>query len=80
MVDIWKMAGATEIQDGGQQTGNDHISAQRLDSGEIPTAIQIFSWSHKSMKLLPTSHNVTGSGKSNMAAAKPEIAISQSIG
>jgi len=38
MVDIWKMAGAHEIQDGGHQTGNDHISAQRLDSAEIPTA------------------------------------------
>ena len=80
MVDIWKMAGAPEIQDGGQQTGTDHISARRLDSGEIPTAIPIFAWSHKSMKLLPTTNNVTGSGKSIMAAAKPEIATSQPIG
>ena len=44
MVDIWKMAGAHEIQDGGHQTVNDHISARGLDSGEIPTAIPIFSW------------------------------------
>jgi hypothetical protein len=79
MVDIWKMAGAHEIQDGGHQTENCHISARRLDSGEIPRAIPIFSLSPNSMKLLPSSHNVTGSRKFNMAAAKPEIAISQPV-
>jgi len=39
------MAGNLEIQDGGCQTGNNYISACRLDSVEISTAKPMFSMS-----------------------------------
>ena len=79
MVDIWEMAGALEIQDGGHQTGNNYISACRLDSVDISTAKPMFWMSPNSMALLAIPHNVTGSGKSKMAAAKPEVIISQLV-
>ncbi len=69
MVDIWEMAGILEIQDGGSQTGNNYISTCRLDSDEITTAKPMFSRSPNSTALLAIPHNVTGSGKSKMAAA-----------
>ena len=59
MVDIWEMTGALEIQDGGSQTGNNYISACRLDSVEISTAKPMFSRSLNSTALLAIRHNVT---------------------
>ncbi len=79
MVDIWEMAGALEIQDGGCQTGNNYISACRLDSDEISTAKPMFSRSSNSTAPLAIPYNVTGSGKSKMAAAKPEVIIPQLV-
>ena len=76
MVDIWEMAGILEIQDGGIQTGNNYSSACKLDSVEISTANPIFSRSRNSTAPLAILRNVTGSGKSKMAAAKPEVIIS----
>src|SRR5664279_4563837 len=67
----------SEIQYGGRQTGSTHISAYRLDRNEIPTGTPIFSGSSISMELLGISPDVTGSQKFNMAAAKPEVLISQ---
>ena len=79
MVDIWEMAGALEIQDGGNQTGNNYISACRLDSVEISTANPMFSRSPNSTALQVISRNVTGSGKYKMAAGKPEVIIFQLV-
>ena len=59
------------------QTGNTYISASRWDRNEIPTAKPTFSRSSNSMGLVQTLSDQTGCGKSNMAATKPEIPISQ---
>jgi hypothetical protein len=66
-------------QDGGHQTGTTHISACVLDRNEIPTAITMFSGSSNSMELVGILSDKTGSGKSKMAAAKPELHISQPL-
>src|SRR5664279_746688 len=67
----------SEIQDGGLQTGYTYISASRQDRSEIPTANPTCSRSSNSMGLVGILCDQTGSGKSNMAASKPDILISQ---
>src|SRR5664279_4145453 len=64
-----------EIQDGGRQNGSTYISAYRQDSNEIPTATPTFSRSSSSTKLLGILQVATGSWKSKMATAKPEVLI-----
>ena len=49
------------------------ISACRQDSNEILTATTMFLRSLDSMMLMPILSDVTGSGKSKMAAARPEL-------
>src|SRR5664279_4110095 len=65
----------SEIQDGGRQTGSTFISASIPDTNEIPTATPMFSGSRNSMVITRILPEVTGSQKSNMAAAKPEVII-----
>ena len=59
--------------------GNTYISASRLDSNEIPTAVPMFPGSRNSMAhIVRMLRGVSGSpNKFKMAAAKPEVLISQ---
>ena len=60
------------------KTGNTYISASRPGSNAVPTAIPTFSVSRNSMALVWMLGGVTESRKKfKMAAAKPEIRISQ---
>ena len=59
----------SEIQDGGRLTGFTYNSACRLDSNAISTATPTFSKSSESMGLLRILPDITGSRKSQMAAA-----------
>src|SRR5208282_1764955 len=54
-----------------------HISASRPDSNAVPTANPPFSGSTNSAALLTILPDVSGSQNSKMAAAKPEVLISQ---
>ena len=58
------------------------ISACRIDIVEIPKATPIISRYSNSLDILPFPpllSGVSGSGKSKMAAAKPELPISQLV-
>src|SRR5664279_1662214 len=68
-----------EIQDGGRQTGSTYISAGRQDRNEIPTATPPFSRSRSSAELMRILWDATGSWKSKMAAAKPEVPTSSCL-
>ena len=68
-----------KIQDGGLQTGSTYISACRHDIKEIPKSTPTFSRSCYPMRLMRIFFNQTGSGKSNMAASKPEILLSRLV-
>jgi hypothetical protein len=59
------------------KTGCTCISAYIQDSKEIPTATPMFSGSGNSMAVLERLHIDTGSQKFKMAAAKPEVPVSQ---
>ena len=52
-------------------------SACRQDSDAIPTATPTISMSSNSIGLVPSLPDITGSRNSTMAAAKPEIPVSQ---
>ena len=67
----------SEIQDGGRLTGITYNSACRLDSNVISTASPTFSRSSISMGPLRILPDITRSRKSKMAAAKPELLITQ---
>ena len=67
----------SDFKDGGHQTGSTYISASRLDSNAVPTAIPPFSGSSNSAELLRSLFDVTGSRILKMAATKPEVLISQ---
>ena len=51
----------------------------RQDRNEIPMAIYMFSRSSYSMGLSGMLYDLTGSGKSNMAASIPEVPISKLV-
>ena len=53
------------------------ISASRPDRDKISAATPLFSGSSYPMRLTGTLHDQTGSRKSNMAAAKTEVLITQ---
>src|SRR5208282_1609463 len=65
------------FKDGGRQTGSTYISASRQDSNAVPKANPPFSGSSNSMAPLRILSDVTGSLLLKMAAAKPEVLISQ---
>ena len=66
----------SEIKHGGRQTGSTFISAPRYGRNEIPNATPRLLGSSFSMELWSVLWVQTGSQKSNMAAAKPEVLIS----
>ena len=66
-----------EIQHGGRQNGSTYISACRPLRNAVSTAKPMFSGSPNSMGCSSMPRDHTGSGNSNMAAAKPEVLISQ---
>ena len=66
-----KMAAAT--------IGNTTISARWHDSKTVPTTGHMFSATDKSTKLVQITYLLTGSKKSNVAASKTEIHISQLV-
>ena len=68
-----------KIQDGGLQTGSTYISACRHDIKEIQNGIPTLSTSCYPMRLKRIFYNQTGSGKSKMAASKPEILLSRLV-
>ena len=68
-----------KIQDGGLLTGSTYISACRDDIKEIPEVKRMFLGSNSSIELRRILCNQTGSGKSKMAASKPEVLISRLI-
>ena len=68
-----------KIQNGGIRTGTINISARRWDRNEISTAKPTFSDSGNPMGLRRILCNPTGSGKSKMAAYKPEVPISRLV-
>ena len=71
-------ASRKKIQDGGRKTGNIYISASKPDRNAVPTAIPTFSVPRNSMALVWMLGAVTESRKKfKMAAAKPEVLISQ---
>ena len=67
----------SQIKYGGRKTGSTYISAPRWDRKEIPNATPTLLGSSFSMELSSTLWGQTGSQKSNNAAAKPEVLISQ---
>ena len=67
----------SEIQVVGRQTGRTYISASILDSNAVPKATSTFLGSSNSIALWRILSDVTGSRKFKMAAAKPEVLISQ---
>src|SRR5664279_4285390 len=64
-------------QGGGVKFPPRRISGSRQDSNDISTATSLFSGSRNPMVLLWILPVVAGSGKSKMAAFKPDILISQ---
>src|SRR5664279_272409 len=66
-------------QDGCLQTGSTYNSACRLDRRAISAATPMFSGSSNPTKLLRITTDVSRSGKSKMAAAKPEVIITQLV-
>src|SRR5664279_409744 len=68
-----------EIQDSCLQNGSTYNSACRLDRKAISAATPMFSESSNPMKLLRITSDVSRSGKSKMAAAKPEVIITQLV-
>jgi len=56
-----------------------YFSASTHDSNVIPTATLIFMRSSNSVELVPILPDVNGSRKSKMAAAKPEVHVSQIV-
>jgi hypothetical protein len=67
----------SEIQDGGHQTGSTCISASVQDSKEIPEANPMFSGLEYSMAILRKLNLKSGSENLKMAAAKPEVPVTQ---
>src|SRR5208282_5060985 len=65
------------FKDGGCQTGSSFISASKQDINAVLTANPPFSGSSNPMELLRIVPGVTGSRLLKMAAAKPEVVISQ---
>src|SRR5208282_4281893 len=65
------------FKDGGRQTGSTYISASRKDINAVPTANPPLSGSSNPMELLRIVPDATGSRFLKMAAAKPEVLISQ---
>ena len=65
------------FKDGGRQTGSIYISASKPDSDAVPTTNPPFPGSSNVMALLRILPDVTGSRLLKMAAAKPEVLISQ---
>jgi len=61
------------------KTGYAYISACRQDGSELLTAISMFSGSSYPMRSTGMLYDQTGSGKSNMAASKQELHISQLV-
>jgi len=61
------------------KTGYAYISACRQDGNEILTAIFMFSGSSYPMSSTGMFYDQTGSGKSNMAASKQEVHISELV-
>ena len=72
-------SGSDEIQNGGSQTGNTHISDCVHHYWRIPKATPMFPKSMNSKQLFPILCDVSGSRKSKMAALKEEIQIAQHI-
>src|SRR5664279_1367689 len=64
-------------QDGCLQTGSTYNSACILERNAMLTATLTFSGSSNSMGLLQILSDIIGSRKSNMAAVKPEVVITQ---
>ena len=60
-------------------TGSTYISASIQYSNAVPTVNPQFSGSRNSRGLLRKPSDVTGSLNSKMAAAKPEVLISQRL-
>ena len=54
-----------------------YISALRPDSRTVRKAISMFSDTRNTYRLIRRHSNVTGSRKTNMVVAKPEVPISQ---
>jgi hypothetical protein len=69
-----------EMQYSCRQTGSTYISGCRTDRREIPTALSNFSGLSISVELMSIQHDVDRHPKNNMAAAKPEVLISQAAG
>jgi len=59
------------------KNGYTYISACRQDGSEILTAVSMFSESSYLMRSTGMLYDQTESGKSNMAASKREVHISQ---
>ena len=76
---LYDITGSKKSKMAASKTGNTYISACRLDSNAIPKTTQTFSRSSNSMGLLQSLPDTTGSQKSKMAAAKPEILISHLV-
>jgi hypothetical protein len=67
----------SDIQDGGCQTGSTCILASMQDGIEIPEGNPMSSGSENSMALLVMLCLETGSQICKIAAAKPEVRVSQ---
>ena len=76
---LYDVTGSQKSNMAACKTGNTNISACRLDSDAIPTATPTLSISSNSIRLVPSLPDVTGSQNSKMAAAKPEIPLSQLV-
>jgi len=61
------------------KTGYAYISACRQDGSEMLTTISMFSGSSNTMRSTGMLYGQIGSGKSNMAACKQEVHISQPV-
>jgi len=69
----------SEIQDGGLQSGNTYISPCGHDSNNILRVIPMILGSSNSIGLLEILCDLVGIWKSNMAAHKPKVSISQLV-
>jgi hypothetical protein len=74
--DIMRCNRKSIIEDGGRQTGNTYISASRQDSNPISTATPRLLECINPIAIFRILCDATGSHKSKMAAAKPEVRIS----
>jgi len=77
--DVWVCRKSKMVALTGSRYEITYISARNHDSNKSLTAITTFSRSSNSVELVPILLDVNGSRKSKMAAAKPEVHVSQLV-